>query len=216
MLRSVGRDFRSDTVTIPTDRMFTEMALASRGDDVFQEDTTTADFEASIAALTGKESGLYVVSGTASNQLALRTHLAKCMPPSSVLMDSRAHIHAHEAGALAMISQATTLAIKPASGRHLTWEEDVAPNLVPDTGDIHLCPTRVVALENTLWGTIFPHEELEKISRECRSRGILMHLDGARLWNVSAKTGKSMRELCEPFDTVSLCLSKGLGAPLGR
>ncbi|CAO1636372.1 unnamed protein product [Parajaminaea phylloscopi] len=212
-LRAVGRDFRSDTVTIPTDSMFAAMSRASRGDDVNTEDETTNSLQASMAALTGKEASLLVMSGTAGNQLALRTHLTA--PPYSVLLDHRAHIHTNEAGGLALLSGATSLAIPPKNGRHLTWDDDVAPNLITDTDNVHYCPTRVICLENTLWGSVFPQEEILKISSEARKRGIIMHLDGARLWNVAAKTGKSMKELCEPFDTVSLCLSKGLGAPIG-
>lgn len=212
-LQAVGRDFRSDTVTIPTERMFEAMRQASRGDDVYLEDETTQSFQASIAALTGKEAGLYVMSGTASNQLALRSHLVQ--PPYSVLLDARAHIHTSEAGALALISGATSLAISPSNGRYLRWDEDISPNLVLDD-DIHHCPTKIIALENTLAGTLMPQEEIEKISKEARAKGVIMHLDGARIWNVAAKTGLSMEELCRPFDTVSLCLSKGLGAPIGR
>lgn len=213
-LRAIGRDFRSDTVTIPTDAMFVAMSRASRGDDVNTEDETTNSFQASIAALTGKEGALFVMSGTAGNQLALRTHLTA--PPYSVLLDQRAHIHANEAGALALLSGATSLAIPPKNGKFLTWEDDVEPNLITDQEDVHYCPTRVICLENTLWGSVLPQEKIVKISTEARKRSIIIHLDGARIWNVAAKTGLSVKELCEPFDTVSLCLSKGLGAPIGR
>lgn len=213
-LRAVARDFRSDTVTIPTDSMFAAMARASRGDDVNVEDETVNSFQASIAALTGKEDALYVMSGTASNQLALRTHLGA--PPYSVLLDARSHIHTSEAGALALVSGATSLAISPKNGRYLTWDDDIEPNIVPDDGNVHYCPTRIISLENTLWGTVFPQEEILHVSQEARKRGIIMHLDGARIWNVAAKTGLDLKTLCEPFDTVSLCLSKGIGAPVGR
>lgn len=190
------------------------MKLASRGDDVYQEDETTTSFQASINVLTGKEASLFVVSGTMSNQLALRSHLAQ--PPYSVLLDVRSHVNKYEAGGLAFHSGATSIALTPSNGRYLRWEEDVLPNLVEDDGDVHFAPTRVVSLENTLAGNIFPQEEIVKISKGCKERGIILHLDGARLWNVAAQTGMSMKELCEPFDTVSLCLSKGLGAPVGR
>lgn len=125
-------------------------------------------------------------------------------------------MHKYEAGGLAFHSGATTLPITPSNGRFLRWEEDIRPNLVLDDGDVHFAPTRVISLENTLNGGIFPQEEIERIARGAREAGIILHLDGARLWNVAAETGRSIRELCEPFDTVSLCLSKGLGAPVGR
>lgn len=148
-----------------------------------------------------------------SNQLALRTHLVQ--PPYTVLCDTRSHIHRYEAGGIAFHSGASTELVTPSNGHHLRWEEDVLPNLSLDD-DIHFAPTRIVSLENTLNGTIFPQDEIVKISNEVRQRGLIMHLDGARIWNVAAETGLSIKELCDPFDTVSLCLSKGLGAPVGR
>ena len=148
-----------------------------------------------------------------SNQLALRTHLVQ--PPYTVLCDTRSHIHRYEAGGIAFHSGASTELVTPSNGHHLRWEEDVLPNLSLDD-DIHFAPTRIVSLENTLNGTIFPQDEIVKISNEVRQRGLIMHLDGARIWNVAAETGLSIKERCDPFDTVSLCLSKGLGAPVGR
>lgn len=156
---------------------------------------------------------MFVVSGTLSNQLALRTHLQQ--PPYSVLCDARAHIHRYEAGGVAFHSGAAVLPITPSNGHHLTLEADVLPNLVLGD-DVHSAPTRVISLENTLNGLIFPQTEIRKIANEARKHDVRMHLDGARLWNVAQETGTSIRELCEPFDTVSLCLSKGLGAPIGR
>lgn len=156
---------------------------------------------------------MFVVSGTMSNQLALRTHLTQ--PPHSVLMDDRCHVHRYEAGALATLSGATSLTIHPSNGRYLRWEEDIAPNLILDD-NIHYAPTKIISLENTLNGTLFPQEEIRKISAHARELGVILHLDGARIWNVAAETGLSVQELCEPFDSVSLCLSKGLGAPIGR
>ncbi|EPQ28059.1 uncharacterized protein PFL1_04386 [Pseudozyma flocculosa PF-1] len=211
-LRQTARDFRSDTITVPTDEMLRAMVEASRGDDVYGEDDTTNSFQAEIAALTGKESALYVPSGTLSNQLGLRTHLLQ--PPYTVLCDTRSHIHRYEAGGLAFHSAASTELVTPSNGHHLRWDEDILPNLSLDD-DIHFSPTRIISLENTLNGTIFPQDEIIKISTEARKLGLIMHLDGARIWNVAAETGLSLRELCDPFDSVSLCLSKGLSAPIG-
>lgn len=208
----LARDFRSDTITAPTESMIRAMAEASRGDDVYGEDDTTNSFQAEIAALTGKESAIFVPSGTLSNQLALRTHLHQ--PPHTVLCDTRSHIHRYEAGGIAFHCGASTEIVAPSNGHHLRWEEDIKPNLNL-SDDIHFSPTRIISLENTLNGTIFPQDEIVKISTEARKLGLIMHLDGARIWNVAAETGLSLKELCDPFDTVSLCLSKGLGAPIG-
>lgn len=182
-----------------------------------QEDLTTASFEASIASLCNKEAGLYLPSGTLSNQLCLRTWLQQ--PPYAVICDYRAHIHRYEAGGVAYHSGASVELIVPSNGRYLRWV-DIEPQIALDNGDVHGAPTRIVSLENTLSGTILPQEEILTIRKgldELKAQGhdIKLHLDGARLWNVSAATGKSMKELCEPFDSVSLCFSKGLGAPIG-
>lgn len=211
-LQLLSRDFRSDTITAPTESMIRAMAEASRGDDVYGEDDTTNSFQAEIAALTGKESAIFVPSGTLSNQLALRTHLHQ--PPHTVLCDTRSHIHRYEAGGIAFHCGASTEIVAPSNGHHLRWDEDILPNLNL-SDDIHFSPTRIISLENTLNGTIFPQDEIVKISTEARKLGLIMHLDGARIWNVAAETGLSLKELCDPFDTVSLCLSKGLGAPIG-
>ncbi|KAE8209426.1 hypothetical protein CF327_g6587 [Tilletia walkeri] len=214
-LRAVGRDFRSDTLTIPTDSMFEAMKVASRGDDVYLEDETTTAFEESIALLLQKDAAIFVSSGTLSNQLAIRAHLAG--PPHQILLDVRAHINRYESGAAAALSGAASTTVSPANGMYMTWEDDVRPNLILDD-DVHLAPTRLVCLENTLGGVIFPQEEIIKIGNRVRELGqgsVKFHLDGARLWNVAAETGKSMAELAAPFDSVSLCLSKGLGAPMG-
>ncbi|KAH0590412.1 hypothetical protein H2248_000567 [Termitomyces sp. 'cryptogamus'] len=164
-----------------------------------------------MAQLTGKEAGLFMPSGTASNQIALRTHLKQ--PPYSVLCDHRAHIHKYEAGGSAFHSGAAVLPIIPSNGHHLTLA-DVEPNAVLGS-DVHFAPTQVISLENTLNGTIFPQEDIIAISEWAHSHGLKMHLDGARIWHVAVETQTSLKELLAPFDTVSLCFSKGLGAPIG-
>ncbi|KAE8246990.1 hypothetical protein A4X06_0g4776 [Tilletia controversa] len=215
-LKAVSRDFRSDTLTIPTDAMFEAMKQASRGDDVYLEDESTTAFEESIALLVQKEAAIFVSSGTLSNQLAIRAHLAG--PPHQILLDVRAHINRYESGAAAALSGASSCTVHPSNGLHLRWEEDILPNLILDD-DVHLAPTKLVCLENTLGGVVFPQEEIEKIAGKLREvgegMGVKLHLDGARLWNVAAETGRSMADLAAPFDSVSLCLSKGLGAPMG-
>ncbi|KAJ9105513.1 hypothetical protein QFC21_001884 [Naganishia friedmannii] len=223
-LAKISRDFRSDTITIPTDAQLMAGLQASRGDDVYREDDATIALEQRIARLTGKEDAMFVISGTASNQIAIRTNLTQ--PPHSVLLDIRSHVHKWEAGGMAVFSQATAHAIAPANGKHLTLEHDVLPNL--ELGeDVHIAPTRLISLENTLSGMVFPQHEIEKIAAVAKEHDIIMHLDGARIWETAAKAcaqdGKKgeeglqevMTNLCAPFKSVSLCMSKGLGAPIG-
>lgn len=207
-----ARDFRSDTLTAPTASMFEAMMNASRGDDVYGEDASTNALQDRVAKLTGKSAALFVSTGTLSNQLAIRTHLQQ--PPYSVLCDIRAHIHRYEAGGIAFHSQAQTHAIQPENGHHLVLEDDILPNLV-EGEDVHEAPTRLVCLENTLSGMVFPQDEVLRISEVMKERGVILHCDGARIWEVCAKTGLSLQEFCAPYDSVSLCLSKGLGAPIG-
>ncbi|KAJ7139900.1 pyridoxal phosphate-dependent transferase [Mycena epipterygia] len=208
--KEIARTFISDTITVPTKEMYEYATLSTLGDDVYFEATTNS-LEAHMAQLTGKEAALFVPSGTASNQIALRSHLLQ--PPYTVLCDHRAHIHKYEAGGAAFHSGAAVSAVIPSNGHHLTLD-DVRENMIVGS-DVHLAPTEVVALENTLNGTIFPQEEIIAISEFVHSHGKKMHLDGARLWHVAAETETSIKELCDPFDSASLCFSKGLGAPIG-
>ncbi|KAF9073755.1 pyridoxal phosphate-dependent transferase [Rhodocollybia butyracea] len=198
----IARTFISDTITAPTKEMFTYATMASLG--------TTA-LETHIAKITGKEAALFMASGTMSNQIGLRTHLMQ--PPYTILCDNRAHIFKYEAGGAGFHSGAAVTPVAPKNGHHLTLD-DVKNNVVYGP-DVHFAPTEVIALENTLNGTIFPQDEIIAISEFAHSKGIKMHLDGARIWHVAAETGKSLKELLEPFDSVSVCFSKGLGAPIG-
>lgn len=208
-----SNEFRSDTFTTPTPPMVAALANVSLGDAVYIEDQTTTDLENKVAALAGMEKGLFCVSGTLLNQIALRTNLLQ--PPHAILCDYRAHIYVHEAGGVPTLSQALIQPIIPKNGIHLTLVDDIIPNFVPDDGEIHSCPTKVISLENTLHGMIFPIEELKLISAFCKLHNVRLHLDGARLWNASVATGISIKEYCSLFDSVSLCLSKTLGAPVG-
>ncbi|BEI83495.1 hypothetical protein CcaverHIS002_0400990 [Cutaneotrichosporon cavernicola] len=222
-LHKTSRDFRSDTLTMPTDAQLRAAQTATRGDDVYREDGDVAALEARLASLSGMEACLFAPSGTMTNQLAIRSHLVQ--PPHAVLLDQRAHVHQYEAGGMALFSQATSHTVVP-QGDHLTLEE-VEGALQLGT-DIHRAPTRLVCLENTLGGVVFPQSEIIKISTLVKSHGIPLHLDGARLWNVASleveKRGLGsgdedlrsvLTELLAPFDSASLCLSKGLGAPVG-
>ena len=203
----------SDTVTLPSALMRTSMASAVCGDEGYRTDQPTLRLEDAVAQLTGKEAALFLPSGTQANQLALHVHTRPTLVPVSILCDVRSHIHTSEMGGIAYHSRATTMPVIPHNTHHLTLE-DIAPFC--ESQDPYL-PThvRVISLENTLQGTIFPQSEIERISAFAHERGIIMHLDGARLWNAWAETGISLADLCRPFDTVSLCLSKGIGAPVG-
>ncbi|EJF66504.1 pyridoxal phosphate-dependent transferase [Dichomitus squalens] len=209
-LKEVSRSFISDTITVPTPEMYLYAARASLGDDVYHEPSTLA-LEAHMAKVTGKEAALFMPSGTMSNQIALRTHLQQ--PPYAVLCDHRSHIVRYEAGGLAFHSGAHAQMVIPSNGHHLTLE-DVQEHVV--LGDeIHSAPTAIISLENTLNGTIFPQDEIVRIAEFAHANGLRTHLDGARIWHVAAETGTPLSELLAPFDSVSLCFSKGLGAPIG-
>ncbi|KAF9284862.1 N-alpha-acetyltransferase 16, NatA auxiliary subunit [Mortierella alpina] len=189
-------DFRSDTATAPTPEMFAAMMTSSLGDDVYNEDDSVKKLERYVATLCGHEAALYCSSGT-----------------MSAIVDIRSHVFNYEAGGISFHSQAAVHPIMPENGRYMTVA-DIAPRLVFDV-DVHFAPTRVISLENTLNGTIMPIEEMVRIRELTKEHGIKLHLDGARLWHASVATGISLREYCSHFDTISLCLSKGIGAPIG-
>lgn len=205
-------DFRSDTFTTPTPSMIQSLAKTTLGDAVYNEDLLTIELEKKVAKMTGKEAGLYCVSGTLSNQIAIRTNLFQ--PPYSVLCDYRSHIYVHEAGGLATLSQAMIQPLKPSNGDYLTLE-DIIDHIIEDDGEIHGAPTKLISLENTLHGIIMPLKEIERISKFCHENDIRLHLDGARLVNASVETGIPLSDYCKWFDSVSICLSKTLGAPVG-
>ncbi|CAO3654067.1 unnamed protein product [Mucor hiemalis] len=203
-------DLQSDTATEPTDDVFDIMRSASRSDDVFGEDISTNKLESYVAQLLGMEASLFCVSGCMTNQLGIRVLLTQ--PPHSVLCDARSHVYNYECGGIAYHSQASVSPVIPKNGHHLTVE-DIESNLITDT----ICApiTKVVTLENTLNGTIMPLDEIKRIRKFTRENGLKLHLDGARLWNASEETGISLREYGQYFDTISVCLSKGVGAPIG-
>jgi len=204
-------DFRSDTMTTPTASMLEAISNTTLLDDVFLEDPTTNELEALVASLTGHEAALLVMSGTMGNQVALRTLLIQ--PPHSVLADKRSHVVNYEAGGVSSLSGAMLIPVTPSNGHHLTLEDVKANVVISD--DVHDCPTRVISLENTLDGMIMPLEEVRRISEFARENGIKMHLDGARIWEAIAADAGSLPEFTTCFDSVSLCFSKGLGAPIG-
>ncbi|KAL9577332.1 MAG: hypothetical protein Q9212_006432, partial [Teloschistes hypoglaucus] len=207
-------DFRSDVVTTPTPSMLASIQSCTLFDDVFAEDPTTQSLESHIASLTGHPAALLVLSGTMGNQLAIRTHLTQ--PPHSILADCRSHIYQWEAGGIASLSGAFPIQVLPEHGHHLTLE-DVQKHVVLDDNNVHHCPTTLISLENTLNGTILPLSTCQSISHWARAQTppIKMHLDGARLWEAVAAGAGSLKDYCKCFDSISLCFSKGLGAPIG-
>lgn len=178
-----------------------------------EEDPTTTYLQNYLADLTGHAAALLLLSGTASNQVCLRSALGA--PPHSVLVDHRGHIVTMEAGAVSSLSGSLVKAVVPSNGHHLRLS-DVQKN-VTLTEEVYDCPTRLINLENTLNGTIIPLAEVQAISSWARSQNppIHMHLDGARLWEAVAAGAGSLKDYCQAFDSVSLCFTKGLGAPLG-
>lgn len=204
-------DLRSDTVTRPTPAMRQAMAAAEVGDDVFGEDPTLNRLQERVAAVLGKEAALYVPSGTMSNQICIR---AQTQPGDEMLCDSRCHIYNFEAGGPAVLSGVTCRCI---DGDHGILDVSQLEDKIR-AGNDHLVRTRIVALENTHnrgGGRIYPLDKVEAISMWAHKHGLVMHLDGARLWNAVVATGIPAAVWASHFDTVSVCFSKGLGAPIG-
>lgn len=205
-------DLRSDTVTKPTEQMRAAMLAAPVGDDVYAEDPTVNELEQQVAGLLGHEAGLFCVSGSMCNMLGVRLLVE---PGQEVLCDVQAHIARAEMGAHAAL-QGVTMRTFP-STRGKVQLAEVAKIISPAAGP-YLVSTAAVAVENTHnfgGGTIQPFEELLAVGELCREHGIGYHLDGARLWNAHVATGVALEAYGRLFDTVSVCFSKGLGAPIG-
>ncbi|KOS44523.1 hypothetical protein ACN38_g4550 [Penicillium nordicum] len=204
-------DLRSDTMTKPTPSMLEAICQTTLLDDVFEEDPVTNELQRYVAEITKHEDSLLVLSGTMGNQVAIRSHLAQ--PPHSVLCDHRSHIICYEAGGVSAWTGATVSPVIPKNGVHLTLE-DVKKHAV--LGDnIHYCPTKLISLENTLDGMIMPLAEAKRIVEWAHANDIKVHLDGARLWEAVVSGAGSLPEYTSLVDSVSLCFSKGLGAPIG-
>jgi threonine aldolase len=205
-------DMRSDTVTRPTPAMRAAMADAPVGDDVFGDDPTVNKLEEKVADFLGKEAAVYVPSGTMSNQIAVHVHT---QPGDELLCDVNCHIYNYEAGGPAVLSGVTCRTL---DGDFGILDVSQVEGCIRNPDDVHLVRTRMVALENTHnrgGGRIYPVEKIEAISQWARKHGLIMHLDGARLWNAIVATGIRARAWAQHFDTVSVCFSKGLGAPVG-
>ncbi|CAN2189444.1 GLY1 Threonine aldolase [Candidatus Nanopelagicaceae bacterium] len=205
-------DLRSDTVTTPSAGMREAIASAPVGDDVYGDDPTVNSLEERIAALFGHEAGLFAPTGSLANQLAIRT-LVK--PGEELLVETRGHIVRAELGAAAAFSGITTRTWPSVNGL-LRAEDPLA--IAHENAGPYLVSTTAIAIENTHnfgGGTVQPIEEIAKLSEGAHARGIATHLDGARIWNAHVASGVSFAEYGMHFDTISVCLSKGLGAPVG-
>ncbi len=204
-------DLRSDTVTRPTPAMRQAMAAAEVGDDVFGDDPAVAALERRTAELLGKEAACYMPSGTMTNQVALRVHTE---PGDEVLMEASAHVYLFEGGAPAALSGVTCRLLPGRQG--IFTGADVRAVLRP--GNVHFPPTKLVCVENTHnvgGGSIWSLAAVADVVGAAREAGLRTHLDGARLWNAAVATGIAEREYARDFDSVSVCFSKGLGAPVG-
>jgi len=202
-------DLRSDTVTQPTAAMRAAMAAALVGDDVYGEDPTVARLQARLADELGFEAGLFVPSGTQSNLIALMCH---CRRGDEYLVGMEAHTYKYEGGGAAVLGSIQPQPIVNAADGTLPLDALVKA-VKPD--DPHFARTRLLALENTWHGRVLPQDYVIAAADWARSRGLAVHLDGARLFNAAIASGKAPREIAAPFDSVSVCLSKGLGAPVG-
>ncbi len=205
-------DLRSDTVTRPTAAMRAAMADAEVGDDVYGEDPTVAALESEVAALLGFAAGLFVPSGSMGNQLGIRALVA---PGFELVCDSMAHVARAELGAAAVFSGITFRTWRAPRG--LLDVDAIRELIAPDAGP-YLVSTAAIAVENTHnfgGGSVQPPDQVRATVALAREHGLGLHLDGARLWNAHVAIGTPLRELTDGFDTVSVCLSKGLGAPVG-
>jgi len=204
-------DLRSDTVTKPTPAMLEAMMTAKVGDDVFNEDPTVIALEEQVAALFGMEAALYCPSGTMTNQIALRVHTR---PQDEVICDRRSHIYLYEGGGIANNSHISAKLLDGIRG--ILTPEMIKNGINPD--DIHFPESTLVSLENTMnkgGGCYYQLNEIESIAQLCRQEGLKLHLDGARVFNALAETCEDPNQYGKHFDTISVCFSKGLGAPVG-
>jgi len=204
-------DLRSDTVTRPTAAMREAMCCAELGDDVFREDPTVNALEEKVAAMFGHEAALFCPSGTMANQIAVKAHT---QPGDEVICDANCHIYYYEAGGIAFNSGCSVRLIN--GDRGVFGAKEVEASIRKD--DVHFPVSRLVTIENTCnrgGGRVFPLENIRAISELCRAHGLALHVDGARLWNAMVAEGTSAKTYGSLFDSISVCLSKGLGAPVG-
>ena len=202
-------DLRSDTVTQPTDAMRQAMLHAEVGDDVYGEDPGVNALEAHGARLLGKQAALFVPSGTMSNLLAVMSH---CQRGEGAILGNAAHIYRYEAQGSAVLGSVALQPLPMQRDGTLAFD-DIKAALVPD--DAHFVQTRLICLENTHNGKVLPLSYLQEMGTFVAERGLKLHLDGARLFNAAVASETPVAVIAAPFDSISICLSKGLGAPVG-
>lgn len=193
--------------------MLAAIAETTLGDDVFREDQTTRDFEAHVAAITGREDGMFVITGTMANQLSLHELVSTTPSPCGILCDSQSHIINFEAGGPSLLSGGFVQPITPANGKYLTVQDLEKYAIL--AYDVHKCPSGILSMENTNAGYIVPVSELREICNWAQKHGIKTHLDGARLFEAVATGAGSLRDYCTLVDLVTVDFSKNLGAPMG-
>lgn len=205
-------DLRSDTVTKPTKEMLEAMFSAKVGDDVFNEDPTIIELEQKTSAMFGKEAAIFCPSGTMTNQIAMKAHTR---PGDEIICDQTAHVYNYEGGGIGFNSGCSVRLLQGDKGRFTAG--DVIEN-INSADDVHRPLSRLVVIENTSnrgGGSIWDLDEIGKIKETCRKNGLALHLDGARLFNALVETGETEIQFGNLFDSISICLSKGLGAPVG-
>ena len=202
-------DLRSDTVTKPTPGMRAAMNAAEVGDDVFGDDPTANRLQERMAQMVGMEAGLFLPSGTQSNLVALMAH---CQRGEEYIVGQDAHTYKYEGGGAAVLGSIQPQPLENAADGTIPIEK-IRAAVKPD--DAHFAKTRLIALENTIGGKVIPESYLAAVRAFAVDAGLSTHLDGARVFNAAVKTKRSVQEICQHFDSVSICLSKGLGTPAG-
>jgi threonine aldolase len=205
-------DYRSDTVTKPSAPMLRAMMEARIGDDVFGEDPSINELEMVVAAMFGKEAGLFCPSGTMTNQIAIKCHTR---PGDEVICDESSHIYQYEGGGIAVNSGAS---VKLLTGDRGRINAEQVLSAINEVNDDHKARTRLVCLENTSnrgGGSCYDIEEIRRIAEVCKNHNLSLHLDGARLWNAMVARMEGPQEYGPLFHSISICLSKGLGCPAG-
>ncbi|WEJ34492.1 low-specificity L-threonine aldolase [Devosia sp. SD17-2] len=208
-MNTIRHDFRSDTVTRPTPAMRAAMAAAEVGDDVFGDDPSVNRLEQRMEGLLGKEAAIFVPSGTQSNLLALMSY---CGRGDEFIAGQNAHCYKYEAGGAAVLG---SIQPQPIEHRADGTMDPRAVEAAIKSGDFHFATTKVIALENTFGGRVLPLAYMEEIAAIAQKHGLGLHLDGARAFNAAVALGIGIADFTAPFDSVSICLSKGLGAPVG-
>ena len=202
-------DLRSDTVTLPTPAMRQAMHDAEVGDDVMDEDPTVRRLEEMISEMLGKQAALFTPSATQSNLIAVLSH---CARGDEVIVGQQAHTYLFEAGGAASLGSVQSQPLEQEKDGTLDLEK-VRALIKPD--DFHFARSRLLCLENTTWGKVLPSGYAERARQLADAHGLKLHLDGARLFNAVVASGSDAASLAAPFDSVTVCLSKGLGAPVG-